>query len=338
MIKLKNFFYINLVLILLFSLIDSILFNVLKDKLYEYRFTTAGRINSLIQRQAFSSHYRSRKPCVAKNKILFIGTSTVVNGIDVDILSGDPKNRDFCFLNLGQTGLMASEVYLLKNDYFYDSKSIIVHLYDSFNFGDRYQPKAADSRWNTLNYFKISGFQKIYKNRNLIFNGLLSEFFSVWRYSEIYKGLFRGAPVNSNNKDYNYPIKEKIKTKEELESKVFRDHLWMKKAFIESSTDFKGIGYKSFIEFLKEANTLKRKVFVSPIPEPIFAKDNFYRKNTNNATFIPRSNFSYIEENHEYFRDWMHLHPNGRAVYTKNLWKIICESLKKDSVIENFSC
>ena len=287
-----------------------------------------------------------------RSRIIFVGSSSVVNGVDVKridkIFSGE--SLDYRLLNYGAVGLYAYELPLLKK-FLLDQRNVwIVYLYNTFSFGNTFHPTAIRVRWNTLEGYRLLQNKSIgMEEISQLSAGLLSETFTLIRYSNFYKECFRRF-LSSRLKPIPYewdyrpetpvPVIEQTMTpKAPLPSDDF-----MRRLYLDSFHKNDTIGYTGLHQLLKLANKAGIKVIVAPIPEPNVAVmhswkigiderviDEKVRKisEANNALFISRDEIENIEEESFNFRDHVHFNWVGRNKYSdwlaERLLKVIRE-------------
>lgn len=274
--------------------------------------------------------------------IIFVGSSSVVNGIDVDLFKKEFKQGDaFAVKNFGMTGLMAYELPLLKEYFLAQNVNTVVYLYNTFSFSSVTHPNAIETRWNTLEVLRELGYYKDITIDKFL-EGSFGEAFFVVRFRHVLQKNFWNTINNSHVKfDYPYDYSPDSKPMAPVPRVLLQpmpESNFLRAGYLGSDTDANNLGYQSFSDFLAEAKKRNIRVIVAPAPEPEFSLWGEYRQGINVARidnhvrricesygvpFIER--FSDIEKRDEYFMDIVHLHKTGRELLSMRLAKFLNE-------------
>ena len=269
-----------------------------------------------------------------KAKAVFIGTSSVVNGIDVESIEAVWRKTDFNFkpVNYGLTGLMAYELPFLKDQLITSEVEVIIFLYNTFCFSDVIHPQAASIRFDVYESIRNPVWSKAKPQH--FFKGFWGDMFFVIRYRGVVKELLyrlvKGRLVElPHGYDFNPGQPRRGKRPRRVERPA-RGH-WLRQAYVTSDTDHDTISYRGFRRFLDLAKSAGIKVVIAAMPVPDFARSNRYRIGVNHdridsrveeiaraygAPFISRSRIRAIEKEDSLFWDRIHLHDTGRTLYS----------------------
>lgn len=296
-----------------------------------------------VQKQIYHIEKLFRETDTQK-RIIFVGSSSVVNGLDVTRVRKVFSNESISYrpLNYGAIGLYAYELPFLKKFLLDERNNWVIYLYNTFSFGNTFHPQAISIRWNTTEALRlINQSDAAPVEITHITSGILSEAFTLIRYSSFYEECFRRFISNRLKPlpdEWDYPpefppatIKEFSIPKEPAPPEDFMRSLYLD-SFLKDGT----IGYSGLDRFLKLANKAGIKVIVAPIPEPDIAtmypwksgidervideKVKIISEN-NDAYFIPRTETEYIEKQSSNFRDHVHANWVGRNEYSDWLAK-----------------
>jgi hypothetical protein len=271
-------------------------------------------------------------------KVAIVGSSSVVNGVDVALIEELWKESGLAVrpLNYGMTSLLASELPFFRRELLPEDVRAVVVLYNTFAFSDVMNPDAHRTRWSTIEFLRIARGERLTLLLERGIEGLLGELFFSVRYRHLIKNTIgrrlRGT-LSEPAHDYDYPIDE---PRPEPKARVLEPALdpgeWLRQIYVTSDTDEETIGYRGLARFLEQARAAKKAVIVMPIPEPELASFTKYRRDIDvaridrhaeriakegGAVFIPRSEIADIERDDTNFRDHVHLHPFGRALYSR---------------------
>jgi hypothetical protein len=269
------------------------------------------------------------------SKVLFAGSSSVVNGIDASIIESVWQKNGIPWkpVNYGQTGLMAYELPFLKDYLMTSEVEAIIFLYNTFCFSDVVHPQAASIRFNTFEFIRNAVWRKASPDH--FFKGIWSEMLFIVRYRGVIKVLLnrlirRELVELPHGYDFNPGQPERGRRTRRVEAPVRH---WLREAYVTSDTEQDTIGYRGFRRFLDLAEASRTKVVVAPAPVPDFARDNRYRVGVDHnridtrveeivlsrgLPFLGRHYVRDIEQEDRLFWDRIHLHDSGRQVYC--LW------------------
>ena len=268
-----------------------------------------------------------------EGKVVFMGSSSVVNGIDKNIIQLVWREIGYqgVPVNYGQTGFMAYEMPFMKNMALTPDVKATVFLYNTFCFSDIVHPQAASVRFNAYEFLVGRIWRRA--DREQLFKGLMGQLLFVVRYLGVVKTLVSRAVWGRNKKrayDYDQApgLPRPGKRKRIIEKPA---HHWLRAAYWTSAQSFDTISYNGFIRFLRLARRKNIKVMVAPIPVPDFAATNRYRVGLNhgkidarveaitsqfNYLFLDRTLIRHIEVDDTLFYDRIHLHDLGREIYS----------------------
>ncbi|MBI5739141.1 MAG: hypothetical protein HZA16_00335 [Nitrospirae bacterium] len=291
-----------------------------------------------VQKQIYHIEKLFREPD-SQARIIFVGSSSVVNGVDVgrigNILSAE--SIDYRPLNYGAIGLYAYELPLLKKYLLDQRNEWVVYLYNTFSFGDTFHPQAIRIRWNTSEALRLANHSRIGAAEITHFSsGIFSEVFTLIRYSNFYEECFRRFISNRLKPtpyEWDYPAEDPPVTIKDLSvaQGPAPSEDFMRSLYLDSFLKNETIGYTGLRRFLELARQAGIKVIVAPIPEPDMAVmypwkngiderviDEKVRSiaENNGAVFIGRSETEYIEKQSSNFRDHVHANWVGRNEYS----------------------
>lgn len=310
-------------------------------------------LNVHIQKQILHLQYLTMESEI-KNRVIFIGSSSVVNGIDVNIIKQilHKNNLDLYPINYGLTGLNAYELPLLKNYIITDKIKVIVYLYNTFSFSDNIYDQAVIDRYNTSEFINTVGLKYILKNLDQFSISMQCEIFPAMRYNQLILDYIRRFFTRQlkpyPNYDYDYPPNRPPPPIRRLHVKdipILKGVDWLRDAYITSSTDKDTIGYRGLRRFIDMANAQGIKVIVAPIPEPDFADFDQYKYGINinridehvrnivkaddsKIFYLDRDNIRYIESQDRYFSDGVHMFDTGREEYSKYIANRLIDIIK----------
>ena len=267
-------------------------------------------------------------------KVVFAGSSSVVNGVDVSLIKAKWTKRGLpvTAANYGMTSFTAAELPFLKRELLAPDVKLVVFAYNTFSFPDRFHPQAVDVRWNTREFMRAAPLRLILSPAFSIslpiagetvaavrFNHLLAETVKLWA-----RGQARIAPT-----PYDYPDSEPFRPVSEkrlaLPRRIDRND-FLEAIYVESDTDAPTLGYRGLERFLELARAAHIPIILMHVPEPDFG----YRYGANadridahvvriasrfGVRIWPR--LRSIESNDSLFRDNIHLHPLGRERYSE---------------------
>ncbi|MCM8787137.1 MAG: hypothetical protein NC935_03690 [Candidatus Omnitrophica bacterium] len=285
--------------------------------------------------------------------IIFIGSSSVLSGIDENIVRNifNIKKIDKIPLNFGLLGMSAIELPFHKDCFLNKNVHLVVYLYNTFSF-PRYlsiSPEQANEikaiRWNTFEFFRA-----LYKNdlmfyvvpyRWYIISGIECELFKAIKFNNVLRYfIFNFLSTKKHDFIHDWHTANRIEPYIAQRPRIFEkieQNDGLRQLYIESETDEATFGYNQLERFLYLAKEKGKKVVVAPFPEPEFALWN-RRKGIKinkidchvqrivesyNMIFLERNIFDNIEKNDSYYIDVVHMGKTGSEIYSKYLAKII---------------
>jgi hypothetical protein len=270
----------------------------------------------------------------AGGKIVFAGSSSVVNGVDVSLikerwaklgLTGVP-------VNYGMTSFTAAELPFMKRELFASDVKLIVFAYNTFSFPDRFHPQAIDVRWNTREFIHLAPLTLILSPTFSVSLPIAGEAVAAIRFNHLLAEMAalraRNLPRIAAN-PYDYPEWEPFRpvSEKRLVAPATIDlNDFLQAIYVESDTDRETIGYKGLERFLDLARASHIPVVLMHVPEPDFGYR--YGANANRIdAHVARIALKFrvpvwprirsIESNDSLFRDNIHLHPLGRGRYSE---------------------
>ena len=282
----------------------------------------------------------------AMPKVVFVGTSSVVNGIDVELIETVWLETGFDRkpVNYGLTGLMAYELPFLKDQLITTEVEAIVFIYNTFCFSDIIHPQAASTRFDTYEFIHGSVWHKCGPDQ--FFKGLWGDVLFVVRYRGVIKELLRRL-VNGrlvelpHGYDFNPGQSGRGQRPRRVEKPAKH---WLREAYVTSDTDQDTISYRGFRRFIDLAESVGITVVIAAMPVPDFARTNRYRVGVNHdrldsrveeitsargLPFLGRTHVRSIEQHDSLFWDRIHLHDAGRALYSMWLAKTLPSLLRR---------
>jgi hypothetical protein len=323
---------------------DSLLF-YLDSVRPQYGFSS---LNVHTQKQMLHLHAQHRQKNI-KNRVIFLGSSSVVNGLDMKIFQRNfvEQGTPFYPLNYGLTSFRAMELPFLKEYFLSDEIDIIVYLYNTFSFGNTLDLTRVHIRWDGAEYKLIAGEQA---DNYLIFKLKSKSIFPVGSYGDLaidYVKRFLLGQLKPPKYDYDYPdLKKRDFTKiSRVKIKPLSRNNWLRESYLESSTKESTLGYRGLQRFLQLAKLKKKVVIIAPVPEPEFADYGLLRQDidvdmidlhvqriakNNEAIFFPRHQFEIIENDDSLFKDDVHMNNFGRQEYSEKLSGLLSNYMTHD--------
>lgn len=284
-------------------------------------------------------------------RVVFTGSSAVVNGIDDQLISEAwrAERLDYEAFNAGMTGIFAYELPLLKSSLLAEHVAKVVYLYNTFSFNRNLHPDAASTRWNTGEFLRIARSQNVrLQDVDRIMGGVLGEHLFLIRYRNLIRNeagrALRGdlfpipyrfdAPPGS-------PVRRYRRPREPVPVRPASD--WYRAAYLDSVSEGSTMGYRGFERFLDLARARGVEVIVAPAPEPDFSAYGEWKGGIDETivdrrvaeicakrglAFFPRAEIEWLEAQDEQFRDHVHLYVTGRDQYSKWIAKRLLSRLR----------
>lgn len=337
---LRNYLLYFLLPLLIVWLLSEILINYPTNILYLDKYSpkrTELSLHARSEAQVLHAHAES----IRGDRIALIGSSSVTNGIDEELINAKLKDSKINTLvsNIGITGLMATELPMLSNILLSNGYQGIVYLYNSFSFSDELQ-RYVLTRGDLSKFAKFAGPQYWLRDEFDVFASLTSELSSFLRYKNILRHtiisgslLRKEIPTNL----YDYPIGGSAllpQPRSESDWPEVDEDNWGRKIYLSADRMPNSLGYRGFEYFLMQAQQAGVDVVVMPIPEPEFALFTGNKHGIDmdkidarvkslcdefDVAYFPRSEIKHIEREDTLFRDPVHLHDAGREIYSNFL-------------------
>lgn len=282
-------------------------------------------------------------------RVLIVGSSSVVNGIDENAMQQQWEGKDVHSLpfNYGVTGLMAYELLMLKPLLLAEDVTTIVYPYSSFAFSNELHPDAISIRWNSAEALRLGLLDwREPRSWDRFLIGTTNEYLPLLRYGPLLRDylvrtLFgRIAPL-PYPWDYD-PSRTSWIPKDDMPPvKPVSDAEWTRRAYVESSLEEDTLGYRALQHFCEEAVAKGKRFIVLPAPEAYFGiREDPYMVGINKtsiesrvktiahecgAEWLPRESIAYIEQDAGYFLDSVHLGAKGRDIFSRWLADRILE-------------
>ncbi len=306
------------------------------------------------QKQVFHLQALKLKPDT-RNRIVFLGNSSVIQGIDTEIIRDIFSRKAFPLnpYNYGLVGLSALDLPMLKQYVLDDKIQTVVYIYNTFSFGQKKPSDKSTTRWNVLHwntyeFLNMVGLDSIFLYRDKLGNGLAGDLFPLFRYNLLLKNYITRF-ISGTLKPLDYPHEfppdaPELPPRRPRNVTAVDNNHFRRIAYVNSDTDNETLSYKNLSRFLDLAAEQNIQVVLAPAPEPEFA-DYGLRQGINvkridahvkriadakNMIFLPRDEIKYIEANDTYFTDTSHLHTGGRNEYSKWIAHKIIDIFNRD--------
>ncbi|PCJ69290.1 MAG: hypothetical protein COA62_11760 [Rhodobiaceae bacterium] len=286
--------------------------------------------------------------------IAFIGSSSVANGIDEKAVAQVWEEIGLSQrpVNLGITGLMASELAMLSPYLLSDGYEAVVFLYNSFSFSDELQEYVV-SRGRMDIFLEIATRHNIERAMDQLPEMLISDLLFVSRYRHYLGNLVKRAGLGQLEPPehlYDYATGRRPDGRRARNGDKWPDlpaDSWQRRIYTTSVQQDDTIGYRGFEYFLRAAANAGLKVIVMAVPEPEFSAYTGFKRGLDtkrvdvrvehlsrkyNAIFIPHSTVGHLEARDELFRDPVHLNDTGRDLYSDYLAKILAPLIENPTV------
>ncbi|MBR1270774.1 hypothetical protein JQ629_25185 [Bradyrhizobium sp. AUGA SZCCT0222] len=282
-----------------------------------------------------------------ERRVVFVGSSSVVNGFDEGIAAKtlnplQPRN-------LGLTALLAHELPGLRSLIETPQTDAVVYLYNGFSFPNVQNPDAIETRGNVLEDLKIEPIQW-WQVRTLFNIGERTVSETLWarRYRNLLisylERLLRGT-LSPLEHPFDYPVERQPPPPDQLTRKPQPPEPlsnWLRKAYVESGSLETSRGYDALRSFCDAARHNGTKFIISPVPEAAFGRNNSYAVGVSfghidqrvariasecGAAFINRD--SQFENDDRNFVDEVHLSASGRNSYTSLISEKVGKILRR---------
>lgn len=302
-----------------------------------------------VARQVLFMDATLRQPA-PERRVSVIGSSSVVNGVDADIVNArwSESAQRRRFVNLGQTGLVAYELALLKNFTLDQSLDTIVFLYNSFSFADLLLGTVVGARWNTVEMWLLEP-PRWYSSEDWkrYATGFVNEHLTLLRYSPVLRNTamraLRGHLVRTPYFP-DFPPEPALEAKRKREAETpAPDRDWLRKAYLDSAERGDTLGYRGFERYLQLARERGIRVIVAPVPEPEFSLSNKWRIGADpqavdgrvaqiaarhGAIVWSRDRMAPYEADDTLFRDPTHFNRFGRSRFSADIADWIVRELR----------
>jgi hypothetical protein len=297
-------------------------------------------LSTYVETEVWHLHAASRVPA-SGGRVVFTGSSSVVNGIDTAIL--DERWRDaglsYEAADLGATGLLAYELPILKRVLLGRDVRTVVYLYNTFSFAANVHPQAVATRWDTDEMLGLFDGDALDPDTWYLFaRGFIAQQVLAVRYSQLLReSISRAVTGRAVPMSYTYNYDPAApEPPPHWRPRVLAEPApasnWIRAAYLESRARSDDMGYRGLRRFLALASARRVQVIVMPVPEPDFAEYEEWKQGIDNETidarveaiarayaapYVPRSRIRAIEADDLLFRDHVHLNQAGRAAYSR---------------------
>lgn len=292
-------------------------------------------IDILVEKQLFHLQVANLDEAKAAATIPIIGSSSVVNGVDVDLLNAPDSGHGYAFDNFGLIALCAYELPMLEGLFIPQGRRKAVFLYNPWMFGDSVHPQAVTRRWKTSEALAMFPLSRLLREGELELycEGALAEQIRLFRFLQFYKCQCRRwlagwlAPLPSA---YDYPPGSPPRRWPTLSEPLPLDGLdpFLRGCYTESQTRGATIGWTGLERFLQSARSRGIPILVTPVPLMPSAAMRYCQGidvqaiddrvalacRESHHPYIARRALPPLDDSH--FRDPVHLHDSGRIVYS----------------------
>jgi hypothetical protein len=309
---------------------------LLRPLLYEYRKPVDSSTYHFALGQLARVEHLTTLP--GGSKCLFVGSSSVVNGVDSSILSNIWQRRGVGLVpvNCGVTSFLASELPFFRRYTTRPDIAGVVYMYNTFSFAEGLHPEGTRIAWDTLELLHYATPAEVVANLTTVIGGSLADVFYTVRFRDLIRHTFDrwlAGKLTPPHNDFDYPLNEPVVEKRRLKAEPLLDASdWLRMIYLTSDTDEATLGYRGLGRFLEVMARYRIPVVVMPAPEPAFASQTIYRRGIQVARIdahvrhiceqhgvicLPRSEVAPLEREDRWFRDHVHLHRIGRNRFSR---------------------
>jgi hypothetical protein len=296
-----------------------------------------------VEAQLFNLEVAARNVRDRARIVPIVGSSSVVNGVDVDLVNKSDDRGRYRAVNFGLTGLTAYELPLLHRYLLPEGRETVVLAYNPWMFGNSIHPQAVVKRWSTVEAVKIFRLMELVDDDlNAYFTGALSEWSFLLRYRGFLKAQFirwLAGTLEIRSHPYDYAPGLPVVFAGSLTRPVPISLLdrQLRRWCVESARDGDTLGWRGLRRFLRVATG--RGVSVVVVPVPVMPSDGMmYLQGIDLAgidrrielesrragiRFVSRRELPAFED--QDFVDPVHLHDEGRKRYSLWLGNVIRE-------------
>lgn len=277
-------------------------------------------------------------------RIAVVGSSSVANGVDPEIVRKNMGQGAVAVENLGMTGLLAYELPLLSGLILTPATKAVVYLYNGFSFADRFHPDAVDIRWDAAEALRLKPLSDLEAREVARYlDRLPGELLWSVRYRDLVRTMaLRLLTGTARPLPYPWDFPPDAPPPPAQRPRQPRTPLpetdWLRKAHLDSADKEDTLGYRGLRRFCEQARNAGIPLIVAPVVEPEFAMVGPYAQGADRdtvdrrvkalseacgATFLHRDDFRDIERQDGLFTDIVHLHATGRAAYSARLGALL---------------
>ncbi len=293
-----------------------------------------------IESQALHVEAEASRPAPTAGRVVFAGSSSVVNGIDVFRIRDTWRMNgvDVWPVNYGLTSFSAAELPFLTDQLLARDVRLVVFPYNTFSFPDRFHPQAINARWKTAEFFREAPWRMILSPAFPISRPVLGDILPLVRFDRLLAEIIilrlKRLPTRPPA-SYDYPDNEPMRPaadKRLTPPRRINPREYLQGIYLDSDRDGHTLGYDGLSRFLDLARLKNIPVILMPVPEPDFGYRYGIRRERIDrhvgriaAEFgVPEwPHLREIERNDSLFRDNVHLHSIGRERYSDWLARAI---------------
>lgn len=282
---------------------------------------------------------RRRAP-VAPPVVAIAGSSAVLGGVDT-VLLGDTWARHgsaIAAANYGLTAFSAHDLPLIKRDLLAPGVRMVVYLYNTFAFSNRYHTDAIGVRFDAVEFVRLFGWRAAFTDD--FARGTFAQTLFVVRYRNLLRDVARRGVARDLEPDVETPRYAVLPPvaapwRRNCGSPAQDpDTAFARARYVQSDTDSSTAGYRGLERFLALARARGIPVVIAPMPEPDFAFCLAFKRGTDErrvdahveriaaaagVPFLPRGMIADLEHNDPVFSDYIHLDADGRERYSRFL-------------------
>jgi hypothetical protein len=305
----------------------------------------------MVESQVLHIEATSRRD-FGRRKLVLIGSSSVVNGVDCEILARSLGEHAINLepVNYGMTGMLAGELPFFNRVAFGKDVAAVVYLYNVFSFADVLHPEAPAIRWNTVEALRLMTIEELRRTGWVALRGAIQEHSFILRFRDLIQDTVKRAlsrELRPPAYPFDYPPDEALTSspRPSEPEQPLPDTDWFRMIYIESQSEKETLGDRGLARFLRVANQRNVPVIVAPIPEPTFVDLTRYGRGTDRARvdvrarraaetgggqFLGREAIGEFEADDLNFRDHVHMRASGRQAYSALLASQIAALLPKN--------